>query len=237
MGMLEVKPIEKLVLIDQIIDTIGKSIAEGSLKAGDILPSERELAEMLNVSRTSIRQALKALDVLGVLEIKPGERTYLNNSISKLLVNPLKFMSLLHNVGIVELFETRKLIEVLLVKLAAANATEEDIEKMEIILKKAGGLLNKRREYLYAEMEFHNAIFKASGNRILVAIMISINNLLIESRERTVMLFKKLDSTWKDHYRILEAIKNKNPDIAGKAMYDHLNLVENTLKGDKTYKL
>ncbi|MHB8277775.1 MAG: FadR/GntR family transcriptional regulator [Candidatus Humimicrobiaceae bacterium] len=237
MEKLEIKPIEKLVLIDQIIDTIGRLIAGGSLKAGDILPSERELAEMLNVSRTSTRQALKALDVLGVLEIKPGERTYLNKSISKLLVNPMRFMALLHNVGIIELFETRKLIEVILVKLAADNAKEEDIKKMEILLEKAKSLLNKPKEYLNAEMEFHNAIFKASGNRILVAMMISINNLLLESRERTVMLFKKLDSTLEDHYRILEAIKNKNPDLAGEAMYDHLDLVEDTLKRDKTYKL
>ena len=234
---LEVKPIEKLVLIDQIIDTIGKLIAEKSLKIGDVLPSERELAEMLNVSRTSMRQALKALDVLGVLEIRHGARTYLNKSISNLLVNPMKFMTLLHDVGIIELFEARKLIEVTLVRVAANNAKKEDIDKMEILLEKARSLLSEPKKYLYAEMEFHEAIFKASGNRILSAMMVSINNLLLDSRRKTVMLFKKLDGTLDDHYRIMEAIKSKDPDRAGKAMYRHLNLVENALKRDKPDKL
>ena len=80
--LLNIQPVEKLVLIDQIIEVIGRLIAEGDLKPGDTLPSERDLSEMLKVSRTSVRQALKALDVLGVLEISPGSRTFLNKSIS-----------------------------------------------------------------------------------------------------------------------------------------------------------
>src|SRR4030065_2519093 len=94
---LDVKPIEKLVLIDHIIETIGRLIASGKLKPGDVVPSERTLSNLLKVSRNSVRQALKALDVLGVLDINPGARTYLNTSLSHLLVNPMKFMTLLHD--------------------------------------------------------------------------------------------------------------------------------------------
>ena len=163
-------------------------------------------------------------------------RLIMNKSISKLLINPMKFMALLHDVGIIELFEARKLIEVTLVRVAANNAKKKDIDKMEILLEKARNLLSEPKKYLYAEMEFHEAIFEASGNRILTAMMVSINNLLLESRRRTVMLFKKLDGTLDDHHRIMEAIKSKDPDRAGKAMYDHLNLVEDTLKRNKSNK-
>lgn len=227
---INIQPIEKLVLIDQIIETIGKLIAEGLLKPGDTLPSERTLAEMLKVSRTSVRQALKALDVLGVLEIKPGSRTILNKSLSKLLINPLKFMSLLHNVGILELFKTRKIIEVSLAQLAAENVEEEDIKRMENALKKAEELVGEPDEYLFYEMEFHEAIFKAAKERILTAMMASINNLLLESREKTVKLFNNLADTLDQHFAIFNAIKNRSPNKAGEAMFCHLSEVERVLK-------
>lgn len=227
---LNIQPIEKLVLIDQIIETIGRLIAEGILKPGDALPSERTLAEMLKVSRTSVRQALKALDVLGVLEIKPGSRTLLNKSISKLLINPMKFMSLLHNVGTLELFKTRKIIEVALARLAAENAEEEDIERMDKALKKTKELVDVPDKYLFYEMKFHEAIFKASRNRILTAMMASINNLLLESREKTVKLFNNLADTLDQHFGIFNAIKNKDSNKAGDAMFYHLSEVERVLK-------
>jgi GntR family transcriptional repressor for pyruvate dehydrogenase complex len=226
---LKIDPIEKLVLIDQIIDKIGRLIAEGFLKPGDMLPSERELAESLQVSRTSIRQALKALDVLGVLEIRPGSRTYLNRSITKLLVNPMKFMTLLANVSTIELFETRKIIEVTLARLAAKNASEENLQVMQAKLIEAEKLLSEPKKYLYSEMSFHDEVFKASGNRILSAMMMSINNLLLDSREKTVLLFKDLETTLVHHYKIFNAIKEKDPDRAGDEMYKHLNSVEHAL--------
>jgi len=224
---IQLKPIEKLVLIDLIIEELGKLIAEGFLKPGDALPGERELSEMLKVSRTSVRQALKALDVLGVLDIRPGSRTCLNKSISKLLINPMKFMSLLHDVGDIELFETRKIIEVELTRLAAKNASEEDLESIEGFLAEAEKNLDNPDKYLYFEMKFHDSIFKTSGNRILTAMMSSINNLLLKSREKTVMFFKdNLKKSLNEHKNIFFYIKEKDPEKAGKAMLEHLDKIE-----------
>jgi GntR family transcriptional repressor for pyruvate dehydrogenase complex len=233
--LLNIKPVEKLVLIDQIIEIIGRLIAEGALKPGDALPSERDLSEMMKVSRTSVRQALKALDVLGVLEINPGSRTFLNKSISKLLINPLKFMTLLHDITTLELFGTRKIIEVELAKLAAVNATETDIKKMEDALEVAKGNLNDPKKYVLAEMEFHDDIFKASGNRILTAIMASINNLLLESREKSATLFSSLEDSLKQHLKIFEAIKKKDSQEAGNAMLEHLTNVERLISKNKIF--
>jgi len=233
--LLNIQPVEKLVLIDQIIEIIGRLIAEGALKPGDTLPSERDLSEMLKVSRTSVRQALKALDVLGVLEISPGSRTFLNKSISKLLINPLKFMTLLHDVTTSELFGTRKIIEVALAKLAALNANKADINKMKNTLKIAEDNLNNPRNYVLVEMEFHDDIFKAAGNRVLSAIMASINNLLLESREKSANLFANLKDSLNQHTKIFEAIKEKDPDKAGNAMLDHLTKVEHLFLDNKVF--
>jgi GntR family transcriptional repressor for pyruvate dehydrogenase complex len=227
---LEIKPIEKLVLIDHIIEAIGHLIASGKLKPGDVVPSERMLSNLMKVSRNSIRQALKALDVLGVLEIKPGARTYLNTSLSNLLINPMKFMTLLHDLKIKELFQTRKIIEVELAKLAAVNAVEEDLAAMNDALEKARSNIKNKSKYLKYEMIFHECIFKSSGNRILTALMASINNLLLESRERTVKLFPDLSLSLKQHFEIYQSIKEKNPEKAGLLMFEHLTAIEHMLE-------
>ena len=229
---LDIKPIEKLVLIDHIIETIGKLIASGKLKPGDMVPSERTLSNLLKVSRNSIRQALKALDVLGVLDINPGSRTYLNTSISNLLINPMKFMTLLHDLKTKELFQTRKIIEVELTKLAAVNATEENLKEMLEFLNKANVQINNKNKYLQYEMGFHESVFKASGNRILTALMASINNLLLESRKKSVKYFPDLTLSLKQHEEIYYSIRDNDPEKAGKLMLEHLSLVEKTIVED-----
>lgn len=226
---LEIKPIEKLVLIDHIIETIGKLIASGKLRPGDVVPSERTLSNLLKVSRNSIRQALKALSVLGVLDINPGSRTYINTSISNLLINPMKFMTLLHDLKIKELFQTRKIIEVGLARLAAVNATEENIAAMFDALEKARENIKSKNKYLEYEMIFHENIFKSSGNRILTALMASINNLLLESRKKTVKYFPDLSLSLKQHYEIFQSIKENNSEKAGRLMLEHLNAIEHML--------
>ena len=225
----EIKPIEKLVLIDHIIETIGRLIANGKLKPGDVVPSERTLSNLLKVSRNSIRQALKALDVLGVIDINPGSRTYINTSISNLLINPMKFMTLLHDLKIKELFQTRKIIEVELARSAAVNATEENIAAMFDALEKARENIKSKNKYLEYEMIFHENIFKSSGNRILTALMASINNLLLESRKKTVKFFPDLSLSLKQHYKIFQSIKENNSEKAGRLMLEHLNAIEHML--------
>ena len=226
----EIKPIEKLVLIDHIIETIGRLIANGKLKPGDVVPSERTLSNLLKVSRNSIRQALKALDVLGVIDINPGSRTYINTSISNLLINPMKFMTLLHDLKIKELFQTRKIIEVELARLAAVNATEENIAAMFDALEKARENIKSKNKYLEYEMIFHENIFKSSGNRILTALMASINNLLLESRKKTVKFFPDLSLSLKQHYKIFQSIKENNSEKAGQLMLEHLSAIEQMLE-------
>ena len=223
MDELEIQPINKLTLIDHIIEVISNLISEGKLKPGDALPSERKLSEMLKISRNSVRQAIKALSVLGVLKTRAGSPTYLNKSISKLFTNPFKFVSILHNIKAIELFETREMLEVKLVKLAAEKATNKDIERINSILEKGKVFLNNPEEFSFLESEFHNAIFKAARNRLLAAMMDSINEVLFERKKKSLLLFSDYKKILKQHTNIFAAIKNKDPDKAGKVMLEHLS--------------
>jgi DNA-binding FadR family transcriptional regulator len=226
---MEIAPVERVLLIDQIIEIIKRQIAEGRVKPGDTIPSERTLSEMFKVSRTSVRQALKALAVLGVLEIRPGATTILSKDVSNLLINSLKFLSVLYNVEIPEIFETRKTIEVELTKKAAVHATDKDIELMRNCLQKAEDNLHNQNVFLYSEKDFHECIFDASHNKILTAMIRSLTTLLISTRKATIRTFPDLKVSFDEHMKIFEAIENHDPEAAGDAMLEHLTDIENRL--------
>lgn len=223
--------VDKLSLIDKILDVFGLWMTKGILKPGDLIPSEKSLAKTFDVSQISVRQALKALYVLGILEISHGSRTYLNKSVSKVLVNPIKFMTLLHGVGTLELLETRKIIETELAKSAALNASEDDVKIIESSLESLKNSFGDMEKFIDLEIKVHNNIFLASKNKILIALMHSINNLLIESRKETSRILKRFNETYLELSSVFEAIRERDPDKAGKAMLKHLEKVEEYYKG------
>ncbi|MDR0690094.1 MAG: FadR family transcriptional regulator [Spirochaetaceae bacterium] len=226
---IEAEPIERIVLIDQIIGVIKRQISEGKIKPGDKIPGERTLSELFHVSRTSIRQALKALDVLGVLDIRHGSATTLNKDISSLLINPLKFMSILYNVEIPEFFEVRKTIEVELARKAAIHATEEDINIMKQCLNKMEDNINNPDIFLYSEKYFHECVFTVSRNRLLTAMINSLNTILIGSRQESIKTFTDLRESFNQHLDIFKAIEKREPENAGQAMLAHIEDVERRL--------
>ena len=228
----KIKPVENLVLIDQIIEKIENLIKRGDLNLGDILPGERILAEKLGVSRTSLRQALKALNVLGVLEIAPGKKTFIKKSISDILVNPFRFMKAIHSIKINELFEARRALEEGLVQMAAQKANSQDIERIKNYLYSSEKNIDNKKEYVYSEFNFHQSIFNVADNKILTAVMTSLNNLLLILEKYEIDFLSKDDRTtsFLQHCKIFEAIKEKNSEKARIAMYMHLNTMESRLK-------
>ena len=229
MAFLKIEQIERIELIDEIIETIMKQVAEGKIKPGDRIPGERSLSEMFNVSRTSIRQALKSLEFLGVLEIRHGATTTLKTSSTSLFINPLRFMSILYNIDISEFFDARKTIEIALAKKAAQHASYQDIENMRRCLEIAENSFDNPEDYLYREKDFHECIFIASGNQILTAMINSMNVLLVGSRKESIKTFENLKVSFDKHYKIFEAIEKQDVEAAGEAMLDHLEDVERRL--------
>ena len=228
----KIKPVENLVLIDQIIEKIENLIERGNLNPGDTLPGERILAEKLGVSRTSLRQALKALNVLGILEIAPGKKTFIKKSISDILVNPFRFIKAIHSIKVNELFEARKILEEGLVQMAVQKANLQDIERIRHYLYSSEKNIDNKKEYVYSEFNFHQSIFDIADNKILTAVMMSLNNLLLILEKYETDYLSKDDRTtsFQQHCKIFKAIKEKNSEKARVAMHMHLNTMEFRLK-------
>lgn len=222
---LDIEPVEKLVLIDRIIERIGRSIEEGVLKPGDFLPGERALSKYFDVNRTTIRLALKALDFLGVLEISPGCRTKISSSVADLFKNPFKFLNIMHNLTLEELFETRRIIELEIVRKAALTSSEEDIKKLRRHLDISEKNIDKKDRFIRSEFDFHRQLFMIAKNRILTAVMINLNNLLIilERYEGDFIDLKTRMRSLEQHKKIFGYIRDRDPKMAGSAMLDHLD--------------
>ena len=226
---MEIIPIKRLTLPDKIIEQIKNTIIEGSLKPGDILPSERELAERFSVGRTTVREALKALSYTRVIK-KVREGTIVNRNISNFFIDSLTEMLILKHLDFEDLFETRKILEVKLAGLAAQRATIEDVEMIENILKKMSEKANQNPyEFVTEDIKFHESIAEAAQNRVLYEVFIAVRLLLKKAQEEVIKYPGITERSLKYHEKIFKAIKMQNVSKAERAMFDHLDDVEKAL--------
>jgi GntR family transcriptional regulator, transcriptional repressor for pyruvate dehydrogenase complex len=223
-----IKPIEKFIIIDQVIEKIAGLIENGYLKPGDFLPGERILSEKLGISRTSLRQALKALNVIGLLEIAPGKKTFIKNSFSDILINPFRFIKAIHSIKLKEIFEARRILEEGLVQIASIKAGSNELKKMKSYLDESEKNLENKNEFIYSEFKFHQYIFNTADNKILSVVMNSLNDLLLvlEKYEKDYLSLEDRKESLYQHRNIYDAICSRNTDKARLAMHEHLNTME-----------
>lgn len=228
----EVEPVKSTRIYEEIVRQIKQMIAEGRLKSGDRLPPERELAEKFVVSRTSVREALRALESLGLVEIRPGEGTFVRKVSVEALIEPLAVMVSSHREAIGELFEARRLLEPAIAGLAAQRATAEDIEEMERILEEQAKEIAAGRTGLPQDVQFHAAIASAAHNRAITRIVHAIMDLLTQSREESLNRPGRAERSHQDHRRVLEAIRRRDEAGAAAAMRAHVAAVEEMVLGE-----
>lgn len=222
------KPIDKLLdnqpnrYYEKIIDSIRTMMINGDLSVGGKLPSERELAEMFNVSRVPVREALKVLEFMGVVQNIRGEGMYIQNIDIANLVDKLEFAIETTGDTIDELFELRETLETTAAKLAAQRRTEKDIKKMKAAIDDMEANITKGVEVYEASYHFHNAVIKAAKNKVLYRVYESLNEFLKVSREATLSHKERLEKSLDYHKRIFEEIVEQNPDGAMSVMLEHL---------------
>jgi GntR family transcriptional regulator, transcriptional repressor for pyruvate dehydrogenase complex len=230
-----VKPIpKKRTVPEEIIKQIKSLIDSGHLVPGSKLPAERELAQMMKVSRPSLREALGALSFLGVVENRPGSGTSLTDSFQRWPSEPFSILFLLNKSALLEIFNARKTMEGPVAALAADHRNEDDLKAMEIGLKGMKKDLHHIEKYLKHELHFHRAIIEAAGNRIIADLMEKLYRLLRETRisiyhqyASTLALFQEQD--YRNHELIFESIKAGDAQAATRAMMNHLLDFENWL--------
>lgn len=225
----EFGPVERKILWEQVAEQLMAMLRDKHLRPGDKLPPERELAAMMQVSRPSLREALRALSLMNVLEVRQGAGTFVTSLETELLVEHLDFVLSLDESSLIELFEARKIVEIGIAGLAAQRITGEELAELEAGLARSQETLHHPADFLQADEKLHKTIIKAARNPIMSRVIDSISRLLMVSRSRTVEIARVRTQTVQDHRAIVAALKRRDPEAAQEAMLQHLNNVEQGL--------
>jgi GntR family transcriptional repressor for pyruvate dehydrogenase complex len=196
-------------------------LRSGLLTQGTRLPSERELAAHFNVARSSLRQALKVLEIMGVITQKVGDGSYLNTDTSAVLAVPMEFLFLLDDTSVEELTELRLLMEPGLARLAAQRATADDITLLRKSIKDLESSSKDRMKLVSSDLLFHRAIFQASKNRAASSLFQTIHRAMAKMILVTSQLVD-LEHTLSFHKPIMRAIEHRHGDEAAALMKDHI---------------
>ena len=196
-------------------------LSEGVISPGTKLPPERELAAHFQVARSSLRQALKVLEIMGVITQKVGDGSYLNRDASKVLAVPMEFLFLLDDTSVQELTELRFMIEPALAAKAAERANSDDIALLRQSLADLESSELDRVKLVASDLLFHRGIFQASGNRLTGRLFHTIHRAMLNMIMVTSQLVD-LEHTVAFHRPILAAIEARDPERAAKLMTAHL---------------
>ncbi|MFW5737109.1 MAG: FadR/GntR family transcriptional regulator [Halanaerobium sp.] len=227
---MEFKQIKNNKVYEQIIEQIREMIYEGELKKGDKLPSERQLKKDLGVSRASIREAFSALEMIGLIESRPGEGTFIRKCFDEDIFNPLSLILLLNDNVAEELLELRRVLEIDCVKLAAERATEVEIVEMGAYIDDLLSSSGYEEKSIKADKMFHYSIARASGNKVLMFFMRSISEAMDfhikNTRTKLVSKEETMSDFAKQHQEIFKALKEHDSEQAAAEMKKHLDYVE-----------
>lgn len=227
------KPLRNGRLYEQIVDQIEQQILAGTLNTGDRLPPERQLAAQFGVSRTAVREAVKALRQRGLIEVYPGRGTFVTNDTRQALQDSFGLaMRLSQQDGFIHLIELREMIEPTIAAKAAERATDEQIAEMAYWVTHMDGVLMRPKAFISADLAFHNALAKASQNPLLPTLLNSIVDLIQEQRMHVFKEDGGQRRSQDEHKLILQAIKFRNPTAAFDAMQHHLRQVRGDFEAD-----
>jgi len=216
------KPIGKTSLSEEISRQIMRLVSSGDLKPGQRLPSERELCTRFAVGRSSLREALRCLTIVGVLETRVGEGTFLALNNEKFIGTVLGWRVATDHKNVENLMKVRLALESEAAANAALNGSQESIDELEGTLKKMSAALKDRRGFAAADAAFHRAIAKAADNELVLDLLTLIRSQLEQTLLRVGAWPGGPETACSEHRRILEAIRNRDAESAKAAMRDHI---------------
>jgi GntR family transcriptional repressor for pyruvate dehydrogenase complex len=221
-------PVQMGRLYQQIVDQIERRVLNGDLRHGDRLPTERELAEQFGVSRTVVREAMKALAQKGLIQVRPGRGTFVIDGTSQAMQHSLSLMMMIGQVGtIASLAEVREILEPEIAAKAALRATEANIAAMQAAVATMDATLDDSDAFIAADHAFHRALAEGTQNAIILNLIDSIVDLLQEQRKRISLVSGGPQRGQYHHKQILDAIARRDPDTAREAMSAHLRQIRN----------
>jgi GntR family transcriptional repressor for pyruvate dehydrogenase complex len=224
------EPLPRRAVRDAAIETIKKMIRAGELRAGEKLPPERELAPALGVSRNSLREAIRALALMNVLESRHGDGTYVTSLDPAALMEPVAFLLSLDPNALAHLFEARRILEGETAALAADRISDEELVALKAALADMKIKTENREEFLQADMRMHDMVASAARNPLLIQLMRSVAGLGLRSRMHTVQSPGIVRHVLTDHARIVSALGRRDSNGARRAMLEHLARAERAMR-------
>lgn len=235
--MSEFKKIQTKKKSTYVAEQIAEALRHGAYRPGDKLPSEREIAEQMGVSRPSVREALSALQLVGIVESRAGDGTYVRRSLSGSREADQALLLLEESESLPEAFEARRVLEESIVRLSCDKATSKDLQMLKGALTEMENAAEARDfdGFNRANQRFHLAIVRATRNTLLVQ---ALEPLLEVMRQRLPQelreVFYRSDSerfaeTFEIHRRVFKAIEGRDPHRAAREMIDHFNVLERDL--------
>jgi GntR family transcriptional regulator, transcriptional repressor for pyruvate dehydrogenase complex len=225
-----IAPIRKTRVAEEIADRIRMLILDGTLPPGQPLPAERQLAERFGVSRGSIRDAFRTLETIGLLVTRHGQGTFPQELDVDRLVAPLaSVLSYRHDLQD-ELLDVRRMFEPAVARVAATRATDEDLAELQRILDAQRRKLKTGRSAIVEDTAFHAILARATRNRVIVNIMATLNDLLVESRKMTLKQKGRPERSVLGHEAVVAALRRHDGDLAANAMREHIDQIAHLLQ-------
>ncbi len=226
--------VEKTSVVDHIVDQVKALVRDNRFGPGSKLPNERELARQLGVSRPSLREALRTLSLMGILDSRPGAGTRFRTAAHDILKVPFEFLVMLEQPSLAHLHETRELIEVFAAGVAAERRTPEDVDLLAAATAALKDAVSRPEGWSAANLAFHSAVARASHNPVLERMMVSLYGgmrLVMEAGRRAVR--DDLSSAYRLHEDIFHAIRRGDEAAARAAMKRHMNVSKGNLAKQK----
>ena len=220
-----IEPVKRSRIYEHIVEQIRALIREGRWAPGDQIPPERELAERFRVSRTSVREALRALEMQGVIDSRQGGGTFVRTADTEALVPPLAAAIMRGRRELAEVLEVRELIEPGIARHAATRATAEHIGELETLLERQRQCIAEGRSFVDEDTAFHYTLARAADNHILLRLHNLILDLLRESRQSYLHVPDRPQTSLRGHEAVLNAVKARDAEAAYAASLAHITEV------------
>lgn len=218
--------IKRQSIYEQVVEHLRKYIIDNGLRPGDPLPTELELAKQLRVSRQSVREAVKVLASVGVVETRPRDGSRLREANTQNLSEHLGFMFALKGATFSELVETRIVLECAFLPLVIEKADESDFQRMEAAIDKMRSNRENLQAFTQADMEFHQALVAATKNRVMAGFGVMLHEFFrqMQEEEGISIRIEKSSDTIADHEGIVSALRKKDLPEAQQIMQKHLGV-------------